>query len=91
MLNALHEVVAEAVAVQDGEEVLCDIRSKAPLKSRDVMHKGFRVTSAKAIASVTVAVASNIVFSGLPQYLFGWSSSPNVGLIRFAIIRARIL
>jgi hypothetical protein len=38
----------------------CDILSNASLKSRDMMHKGFRVTSAKATASPTVASASNI-------------------------------
>jgi hypothetical protein len=49
-------------------KILCDILSNASLKSTDMMNKGFRVTSAKAIASLTVAMASNILCPGRPQY-----------------------
>ena len=46
----------------------CDILSKSSLKSIVSMHVGLFVSSAEAITSLTVAVASKILCPGRPHY-----------------------
>ena len=70
---------------------VCEILSKASLKSRDRMHRGSYVTSAFEIASLTVATASSIVLPVTPQYWLGCNSSDKSGLRRSATILAKIL
>jgi hypothetical protein len=52
----------------------CEILSKASLKSIDRMHSGCFECSVYAIASLTVAVATNIVFLCVPQCWLGCRS-----------------
>jgi hypothetical protein len=91
LFYAFNESVAEAMALQYVKELLCDILSNASLKSSYNTHRGMLAISVFAIASRTVATASNIDFPGTPQYLLGWSNSTFARRVRFASMPAMIL